>query len=204
MTARQLQWLWTVVGAALLYSALNSWIVSQGGKEIFGLKMISDKPVPAALIAIPICSVLLTITSLIGIVYARRAGAGPWTKRVPIVGLDKLKPRSLEAQLYQGTFLALFSLVPLAALAHFWNRIGGAEVVSTDKPPHHLPSMWSWSALTTLNDPARICTDFSDKPVVTCSGNVTILPGLEPAIFAVLTALAVMAAITHWRYVARP
>jgi len=204
VTAVQLQRLWTVIGVVLVYWTINSWIVSQGGQEVFGVKLVSSKPVPAALIAIPVCSMLLILTSVIGCAYARRFGLGIWTTRIPVVGIDALRPRSTEAYLYQGFMLTLFSLVPVAGLVHFWDKVRTAKIVTTGTPPTPVDSMWNWSALTTWNDPARICTEFKIGPTAVCSGNVTLLPGVEPLAFALLTAAAVGAVVVHWVFVLRP
>jgi len=203
MKASQLQRLWTVVGSILVYWTINSWIVSQGGQEVFGIKLVSPHPVPAALIAIPVCSSLLILTSLIGCVYARRFGEGTWTTRIPIVWINALRSTSIEAQLYQGFMLIAFSFVPVAGLVHFWDKVLGAKIVTTGNPPALIESMWSWSALTTWNDPARICTNFKLVPTISCSGNATLLPGVEPLAFAVLTTAAVGTAIAHWIFAFR-
>ena len=44
MTLQQLSKIWTVVGLFLLYYAMNSWIVVQGGQEIFGAKLQQPGP----------------------------------------------------------------------------------------------------------------------------------------------------------------
>ena len=120
MTAQQIGKLWTLTSALLLYYALNSWIVSQGGNEIFGAKLVLATRGPAAMLAIPICSILLAVTSAIGRTYAIRVG-GDWRKRIPIVGFDSIDTGSVEGRLYQGFFFFLFSVLPaLGAMA--WLR----------------------------------------------------------------------------------
>jgi hypothetical protein len=70
MTQSQLSKLWLAVSAILLYYALNSWIVAEGGNEVFGVKLVVSNKVPTAMIAIPVCAVLLLASSLIGRLFA--------------------------------------------------------------------------------------------------------------------------------------
>jgi hypothetical protein len=171
--------------------------VTQGGNEIFGSKLIVSTRVPAAMMGIPICSVLLLLCSLIGIDYARKNGPA-WPDRIPLVGFEQINTGSREGKLYQGIMLAALSLLPVVSLIHFWNLFSHAHVVTTKNPPVLIPSIWSWSALVSLDDPARVCTILHTKPNVSCEGNITILPGLEPTTFAVLTLAAAGATIVFW------
>src|SRR5262245_33413615 len=43
MTQTQIGKVWFVVGALLFYYAFNTWIVMQGGNEIFGVKLVVSK-----------------------------------------------------------------------------------------------------------------------------------------------------------------
>jgi multisubunit Na+/H+ antiporter MnhC subunit len=70
MTPQQISKVWTVISLVLLYYALNTYLVTQGGNEIFGTKLIVTSRIPAAMMGIPICSALLLVSSLIGIDYA--------------------------------------------------------------------------------------------------------------------------------------
>lgn len=201
MTPQQLGKVWTVLGALLAYYAVNSWIVSQGGNEIFGAKLVLSSRVPAAMMAIPICSVLLILTSWIGWLYARRTG-NHWHERIPIVGFENLQTKSGEGRVYQGGMLALFSLLPALAFIHFWWVFAAADVVTkADQTKQITSNMWSWSALTSWSDPARICTDYIPSSPIPCSGNATLLPFVEPVAFAILTLLALAALACHWRAV---
>jgi hypothetical protein len=209
MTKEQVSKVWSVLGLLLLYYAVNTYLVTQGGEPIFGATLISSSRIPAAALGIPICSLLLLVGSFIGIDYARKGGA-VWAARIPVVGFEKINAASREGKLYQGAMLALLSLVPLVCLAHFWILFVSADVVTTKNPAVRVPSIWSWSALTSLNDPARICSSVhveSDGPSmagnVSCENNMTILPGLEPSVFALLTLAAVGATIVFWLSVFR-
>ncbi|SFM85547.1 hypothetical protein SAMN05216573_10516 [Bradyrhizobium sp. Rc3b] len=203
MSNQQMSKVWTVVGLFLLYYALNTWIVTQGGQEIFGAKLIVSNRAPAAMWGIPIICIALFLNSIVGTHYARRTGPN-WHERVPIVGFDNISSGTREGRFYQGSMLALLSLLPAVALLHFWRLFLSANVVTTEKPPREASSIWDWSALTTLNDPARICTDLvREGGIPSCMKNATILPGLEPTFFALLTIAAAIAFIKHWRAIFR-
>src|SRR5262249_3960926 len=94
--------------------------------------------------------------------------------------------------------LVLLSVLPVLSLVHFWSLFISAHIVTTKTPPTPIASIWSWSALTSLDDPARICTRYNVEPQVSCEGNITLLPGLEPTVFAVLTTAAAAATLIHW------
>jgi hypothetical protein len=46
VTLQQISKLWTVIGLFLLYYVLNTWVVTQGGQEIFGAKLIVSNRIP--------------------------------------------------------------------------------------------------------------------------------------------------------------
>jgi hypothetical protein len=198
MTPQQIGKVWTVISAFLLYYALNTWIVTQGGNEIFGAKLIVGHRIPAAMMGIPICSVLLVMSSLVGKIHAERTGPR-WHDRIPVLGFDSINTGSGEGKLYQAAVIVLFSVLPAASLIHFWRLFANARVVTTKNPPQPIDSIWNWSALVKFDDPARICTDYNEIPNSSCEGNITILPGLEPTIFAILTAVAITVMVLHWR-----
>jgi hypothetical protein len=176
---------------------LNTYLVTQGGNEIFGATLIVSKRIPAAMMGIPICSVLLLLSSLIGMDYARKNGPS-WSDRIPLVGFEKIDAGSREGKLYQGTMLCLLSILPFISLIHFWVLFSKADVVTTKNPPQRIASIWSWTDLKSIDDPARICTELKLDPQISCEGNITILPGLEPTAFALLTIAAASAAIAFW------
>src|ERR1700730_161983 len=97
MTSQQMGKLWSVVSLFLLYYAVNSFLVTQGANAVFGPNLIMTTRVPAAFIAIPFCSFLLIMSSLIGIDFARRSGPR-WADRVPVVGFDRIDTTKKEAK----------------------------------------------------------------------------------------------------------
>lgn len=199
MTPLQMSKVWSVVSLFLLYYALNSYLVTQGGETIFGATLIMKSRVPAGFLAIPICSCLLLMASIIGIVFARRNGPR-WADRIPLVGFEQLDNTKGEAKVYQAVMLVLLSLVPALTLIHFWGVAADAKLVTTAPQPVRIPGgMWDWNALTSLNNPASICSSIVEKGTsIVCEGRTTILPGLEPTIFAVLTGAAVCAMLAFW------
>jgi hypothetical protein len=130
MTPVQLSKLWTAVGLASLFFALNSWLATQGGAEIFDAKLLASGRVPVALTGIPICTVLLALSAVIGILYGRRM-PGRWHARIPIIGFEAIKTGSTEGRIYQGAALFVLTIIPLAATAHFWRVLGSAHIVTT-------------------------------------------------------------------------
>jgi hypothetical protein len=106
-----------------------------------------------------------------------------------------------EAKTYQGFMLAVLSLLPAVSLIHFWILLCKADLVTTKNPPRLLSSIWDFSELTSLDDPARICNVLHREPSLSCDGNITILPGLEPTLFAVVTLAAAIATFRFWRRV---
>ena len=201
MTPTQLSKLWTFVCLASLLFALNSWLATQGGAEIFDAKLLTTGRVPVALTAIPVVSVLLAVLAAIGIAYARR-GSAPWHARIPIVGFESIDTGSAEGRWFQAATMVGLTLVPLAALVHFWLVIDGALVVTTGTGPRLLSGIWDWSGLTSLNDPARACTALQPGAVA-CSGGVTVLPGLQPAAYGLISLGSLVLVLRHWLAVLR-
>jgi hypothetical protein len=81
-----------------------------------------------------------------------------WADRIPLVGFEQIDNASREGKLYQGAMLAILTVLPLIALIHFWMVFSEAYAVTTKNPPELIPSIWSWSALTSLNDPHGFAT----------------------------------------------
>jgi len=209
MTPQQMSKVWTVIGLLLLYYALNTYLVTQGGNPVFGATLIT-KRIPAAMLAILICTFLFLLCSLIGIDFARKNGP-TCADRIPVVGFEQINTAAREARLYQYIMLGVFSLVPILCLIHFWSLFWTADIATARNPTEPIAGgIWDWDALASLNDPARICStlaktvDASGKTVYSCNDNITILPGLEPALFALLTLGSGCATIYFWWILFRP
>lgn len=197
MNPQQISKLWSVVGGVLLYYALNSWLVSQGGNEIFGVKLVHSGRVPVAMLAILICAVLLIAASLIGRLFARRA-ASSWYERIPVVGFDAIRTGSPEGRIYQLAMMVLLSLIPSLSLIHFWLVFTAGKVVTTGSNARVASGIWDISALQGVNDPARICADLAAGPSIACENGTTFFPIVEPLILAVITIVAFLATVAHW------
>ena len=111
--------LWAIIGGVLALYAIGIWIVLQGGKsfaELPGLEARS--PVTSAYEAVLIVGVLLGILSIIGLLHLRKV-VGPKATLLPVVAIDDTGPHvasSWSMRIYQGFFLAIFILLPSAAL----------------------------------------------------------------------------------------
>lgn len=188
MTAAHYSRLWLAVGLVLVFYSLNSWIAGQGGKPIFNIELVDDRPVASALIALPICAVLLTLLCRIGVRFAKASPrARVWHQRMPLVGLEGVRTGSPEGRLYQGFFLLVFVGLPTAALVYFADRVRKAKVFDTENgcaemaplDPVPLGTMLSWPY---WDDRYRLGRDMQDA--------VTWFPVLEPIVLGILLALA--------------
>lgn len=189
--------IWTFVGAVLLYYALNTWIVTQGGNEVFDAKLVTSNRMPAAVIGILVSSVLLFVLSLVGRAYA--SGSGPtWHERIPVVALQDLRTGSREGRWYQGAVLFCFAALPVAATIHFWDLIVSATVV--DRATGRPVGAWDWSVTHAagFRDPARICSTYADRM---CSGNATFFPGYSMLVLVAFSLVAAVALVVYLRTV---
>lgn len=200
MSIGQLAKLWTALSVFVLYYAVNSWLVSQGGKPILDANLIVEDRVPAAVAGIFICSTMLAVAATIGWIYAKRversAGMadGPsWAGRVPVVFFDELDLSDTIAQAYQGIMLVLTILVPCISLVHFWNRMLGASIYTTGNSPIKVDTWDFGVTLAQWNDPARICSAYDVQDG--CVGGGTFLPGVEPLFLAVVCIVALLACV---------
>jgi hypothetical protein len=203
MTQHQLAKLWAVVSVALLYYALNSWLVSQGANEIFEAKLVlSSSRLATAMIAILICSFLLIGASLVGLLYASRA-TGPWHNKIPVFGFGSINTSSREGIGFQGVMLTVFSLLPALSLIHFWQVFLRGKVVTNGQPSRVASGIFDITALIGFDDPARICDELASGAVPGCIKGATFFPFIEPIVWGLLTALAVASMVVHWRAIFR-
>ena len=194
--------IWKFVGAILLYYALNTWIVTQGGNEVFGAKLVSADRAPASVIGIFICSILLVLVCLLGRSYARAAGEA-WHDRIPVLALDGLDTGSREGKWYQRAVLFCFTILPAAAILHFWDLVRDAEVVSTNT--NEPVSRWDWSyTFQHWSDAARICSIYDKSDKNPCKDSGTFLPGLEMWLLIIVTAIAAIALMAYFWAIASP
>ncbi|GHG25280.1 hypothetical protein [Paracoccus aerius] len=190
MTAAHYSRLWLAVGLVLVFYSLNSWIAGQGGKPIFNIELVDDRPVASALIALPICTLLLTLLCRIGVCFAKASPrARSWHERMPLVGLDGVRTGSPEGRLYQGFFLLIFVGLPSAALVYFADRVRKAKVFDTlngcdDMTPFDAVPLSMILSRPYWDDRFRLGRSLEDA--------VTWFPILEPIVLAILVALALV------------
>jgi hypothetical protein len=185
--------LWAGVSLVLLYYALNTWIVTQGGNEIFDAKLVTSNRVPAAVVGIAVCGVLMAVASGFGFLFA--AGGHQWSDRVHVVWLKGLRKETRSGKLYLGGMFVVLTVLPALAMIHFWRLMVLAPVM--DRAGNRETDVFDWAPTArTLNDPARICTDWIGG-LDPCSGNATFFPGLEPTILGAVTLLAVAALLLN-------
>jgi hypothetical protein len=185
--------LWAGVSILLVYYALNTWIVTQGGNEIFDAKLVVSNRVPAAVVGIAVCGVLIAIASTFGVLVA--AGGPGWTDRIHVIWLKGLRAGACSGKGYLGGVFFLVTALPALAMIHFWRLMVLASVM--DRDGIRKTDVFDWAPTRrTLNDPARICSDWigGTDP---CSGNATFFPGLEPLLLAVITAIAAAALLLN-------
>lgn len=202
MTPIQLAKIWTAVSLFLLYYLLNAWLVSQGGSEIFGAKLIAPGRVLAVVTAIPICSIMLVITSMTGRIYALREGS-TWHRRIPVVGFDDIRTGSREGRIYQAGMLFAFSVFPRLGMVHFCREALSARIVSNDDNASVIETIWDWKALTSLSNPASMCNHYDLSATPPCVDGFTVLPGLQPTVLAILVMAALAGTIAHWKAILR-
>lgn len=199
MKQAQIAKIWLFINLPLLYYALNAWILSQGGEPVFGAHLLLSTGVAAVATAVPICAILLTLTGLVGSLFAGRERKR-WHRRIPIIGFERFKTGSYEGKIYQAIVFALFQVFPWLAMVHFWLVFLNADAIALDKHNHPIQKIgiWDWAWLGNMENPARICEHIPHAAALICQDGATLLPGLEPAIFAVLTLLAMAASLRYY------
>ncbi|ELR67962.1 hypothetical protein C942_00270 [Photobacterium marinum] len=123
MNMSQLNKLWSLIGTATLFYAVNAYSVSQGVNPISKAVLLDDRPIPGSYLAIFIISVMMLILTAIGRVYARNYSMDNWASSIPIFGFERLDYRSKLARRYQGAFLFFFIIFPLFSIIHFNNKV---------------------------------------------------------------------------------
>ena len=189
---RSLGAVWFLVSAVLCTYTAVAWITTKSGVRF---------RVSLALFSIVVCSFLLSINSLIGLRFSIRA-SGTWVDRIPIVGLS-VDSKTIEATIIQMFQLSVYILLPAGALVHFWDILRRGYVVTTGNNAHLVDSIWSWSAMSTFDDPARVCSYITQIPFLECELGVTFFPGLEPTLLAIASGVVIVATSIHLRSIFR-
>ncbi len=193
MKPAHLTTIWTVLSVFLLAYAASVVAYTQGGATttpkipIIDLPLVIEGRAPAAVTGLVICTLVLILSAAVGWIYARQGKLfDRWYSRIPVVGLKDMTPGDRLSQIYQGVVLFVFLVPPIYAIVHFWRIMLDARVVTTDSTPKPTAGIWDWSALTSLNDPARICALTTGD----CKPASTYFPGLEPVVLIVLGLVA--------------
>lgn len=193
MKPAHLTTIWAVLSVFLVAYAVGVVAYTQGGAASTVKIPIIDLPLviagrgPAAVAGLIVCTVTLILSATVGWAYARQSKPfDKWYSRIPVVGLKDMVPGDVMSRFYQGLVLFVFLVPPIYAIVHFWRIMLGSRVVTTDPTPKPTAGVWDWSALTSLNDPARICALTTDD----CKPSSTYFPGLEPVVLIVLCLIA--------------
>jgi hypothetical protein len=193
MSPAHLSRLWLITGTVTLYFAVNSWLVTQGAAPILDINLLVERPVPAAVIGLPIVAVLLGLQCALGLRYVEVAPGAHWAARLPVVGLTDLDTRSREGRIYQGAFLLGFILIPTASLVHFWRKIAAAKVIGAKQDmlfaPLDIGALAEVHACRACDAPYRIATHATEAAAMREAG-VEWYPVAEPVVFACLSLLA--------------
>lgn len=122
--------------------------------------------------------------ALVGTTYAQRSSR-PWHCRIPVAFYEEIITGSTEGRIYQATSFSLIFILPLSALVHFWDVVRSAPVLTTGVTPRAV-GMWELGTLTSWDDPARLCSAINASGTH-CVDGCTMLPVLEPGLFALLS-----------------
>lgn len=123
MDASTLAKLWTALGAILAYYSANAWLQDRGAGLLFKALLIDNRLVPNAYFSVIIIGLLLTVTSILGVAYARLHPSANWAGRVPIVFVKRLDFDSRAARTYQAAILFAFVVLPATCLVHMCNQL---------------------------------------------------------------------------------
>ncbi|WP_195820667.1 hypothetical protein [Roseobacter sp. MH60115] len=199
MTQQHLQKLWTLFGTILVFYSVNTWLSSQGANAILNVKILDERPVIGALIAIPICSVLLFILARVGLQFAKGSHSRKWQNRMPLVWLEGLDTDSKAGKSYQAFFLLIFILIPIVSLMHFLRKVMSADVVNlADRST--VVSAWhmvDWELLMFgpyWNDAYRIGETITPN-TASLENTVTWFPMIQPIILVALVVVSSGAAL---------
>jgi len=122
MNQETLNRIWSVVTATLLYFSLNAWSLSQQWQLALPGSPFKDgkfTPHGVTLIALPLCGILLVITSLLTVTYARQSKVKDWAGRLPKFVNLPINIAKPEGRFAQACSVSLLLILPLLAQLHF-------------------------------------------------------------------------------------
>ena len=186
--------LWAGVSLFLLYYALNTWIVTQGGNEIFDAKLVMSNRVPAAVVGIAVCGFLIAVASTFGLLFA--AGKHRWNDRIHVIWLKGLRTDTRSGKGYLGGMFFFVTALPVLAMIHFWRLMVLAPVMDRDGNCHtQMCAIGLQRGAPSMTLPGSAPTGLAAR--YPCSGNATFFPGLEPLLLGVVTAIAAAALLLN-------
>lgn len=129
MSQSLLNKLWSFLAVVLLYLSLNVWSVTQQWQLTLPGNPFKDCKISAygvTLYGIPMCGLLLVLTSIIAILYARRSLGNTWPMRFPRFADFDLDVTKRDALAFQAVMLAALVLIPSIGSIHFlWTMMNG-------------------------------------------------------------------------------
>lgn len=142
MSQSLLNKVWSFLAVVLLYLSLNVWSITQQWQLTLPGNPFKDckiSPYGVTLYGIPLCGVLLMLTSIISISYARRSYGTSWAYRFPRFADFELDMTRREALVFQAVMLIAFVLVPSVGSIHFLQTMMNGTVYRGDQ---HFASGW--------------------------------------------------------------
>ena len=206
MTNKQLAKLWAAIAAILLFYLINSYLATQGGEPLFDTKLVAKAREPIALFAIIIGAPLLLLSALTAQLYATRSETSEsWFGRLPVFWFDAIDVNSPEGRWYQRLTLFIFTILPTLSFIHFFRIVIAADVCAS-KPVAHPSGAWDWSALKSINDPARlggVLTQVQGS-APSCDNGTTFFPFVEPLLLLIWICVAYWAVYRQLRAIYFP
>lgn len=199
MTQSHLGKLFGAFGFILLVITVNTWLASQGAKAILKIPLLHEERPSMAFLALILGSVMLTVTSTIGFLHAKRHGTS-WHDRIPAVWLENLNTSMIEARWYQAVVLLLLVGVPVASGFHFIGIVADAKLCESGSKVL-TPVLDAWlSGIPKATDQIRLVDGLTVVEQANgvmewkCVGGIQVFPGWEFLIVG--AALAVSIAMT--------
>jgi hypothetical protein len=142
MSQSLLNKVWSFLAVVLLYLSLNVWSITQQWQLTLPGNPFRDCKISAygvTVYGIPLCGILLILTSIISILYARRSLGKTWTQRFPRFADFELDLTKGDALAFQAVTLVALAVVPSIGSVHFLLTMMNGTVYRGDQ---HFASGW--------------------------------------------------------------
>ncbi len=161
----------------LLQIVFNTWAKTAQAKFNLPLNLFENFGDRACvLFAIPVCSILLSATSYLGLRYAKRTSASCWNTAIPKAFNVEFNSYSIEGKAYQAIFLVLFVIFPLGGLIRFHHVMFTTIVTDWNGAGNY--SLFTW-------DPGNVFNGLAYK-----FDGVSFYPFWEPFLWLILSCTA--------------